>query len=116
MVVDVRVFSFFHSILAFVVIASLLSMPVAVVTEDMAFTPFEDALFAASFFANDDVNSEDCPLKTEPDRFSNAGELAPVERLRLPGVRLHSTWIPGPAVPAPKDLISEIFIPPRITS
>ena len=113
--VGVRQFSIFHIILALVVIASLLSMPVTVITKDTAFTPFEDAIFAASFLANDDGNAEDCPLKTEPERSFSA-ELVPAEGLSFLGDRTQSSVKPALAVLSPKEIISEIFIPPRSLS
>ncbi len=114
-VVDVRQFPVFRKIWPVVVVASMLSLHLASIVEESAVTPFEDALFEISSMVNDDGTAEDCLLKTEPELSFNV-DLVSAEELSLPGDRLQALTKPALAVLSLKDLISEIFIPPRIIS
>jgi len=115
MVVDVCRFSVFRKIWPLVVIASMLSLHLACVVEDSALTPYEDALFEISGMVNDVGTAEDCLLKTEPELSFNV-ELVPAEELSLPGGRLKSSVKPALAALSLKDIIPEIFTPPRSVS
>ena len=107
-----RRFPVFSNILAFVVIASLLSLPLA---SDPIFTPFENATLEVSFTVNDDGIIEVCFIKSNPELSINA-DLAPAGKLRLPGDRLRSSAQPIMATLSLKEIISEIFIPPKTVS
>jgi len=110
-----RHFSIFRKILPLVMIASLLSLPIAGIIKSSVHTSFENALVETSFMANDDRISDGYFLKTELKISFNV-ELIPTEELRLHGNSLWSTAKPAMAMLSPKDIISEIFIPPRIVS
>ena len=105
----------FRKILPLVVIASLLSLPLVCIMEDSFFTSFEDTLFEVSSLANEDGNSEEAFLKTEPELSFNA-DLAPSEELRLHGDRLQSLTKPAMAALAREEIIYEIPLPPKIVS
>ena len=105
----------FRKIWPVVVIASMLSLPLVSIVEKSAVTPFESARFEISALVLDGGSTEDCLLKTEPELSFNV-DLIPAEEVRFPGDRLQALVKPAPAVPALKDISSEIFIPPRIIS
>ena len=113
--VAMRNFSIFRKILPFVVIASLLSLPLVSIMEDCFFNSCEDAIFEVSSLANEGGNSEDFFLKTEPELSFNA-DLAPAEELRLHGDRLQSLTKPAKAVLSHEEIIYEIPLPPKIVS
>ena len=104
-----------RKILTFVVIASLLSLPLVSIMEDSFFTCFEDALCEVSSLVNEDGNPEEAFLKTEPE-FSFNADLAPTEELRLHGDRMHSLTKPAKAVLSHEEIIYEIPLPPKIVS
>ena len=114
-VVDVSPFPLFRKIWPVVVIASMLSLHLASVVEKSAVTPFESARFEISALVLDGGSTEDCLLKTGPELSFNV-ELISAESLSLPGDRLQALTKPALAVLSLKDLISEIFIPPRSIS
>jgi hypothetical protein len=108
-------FSIFPKILPCVVIAALLSLPLASIMEDCFFSSCEDAIGEVSSLVNENGNSEDAFLKTEPELSFNA-DLAPAEELRLHGDRLQSLAKPAMAVLYREDIIYEIPLPPKIVS
>jgi hypothetical protein len=114
-VVDVSPFPLFRKIWPVVVIASMLSLHLASVVEKSAVTPFESARFEISALVLDGGSTEDCLLKTEPELSFNV-DLVPAEEVRFPGDRLQALAKPPPAVLSLKEIISEIFIPPRSVS
>ena len=110
--VVLRRFPVFSNILAFVVIASLLSLPLA---NDPIFAPFENVTLEVSFTVNDAGIIEGIFLKSDPELSINA-DLVPAGKLRLPGDRLPSSAQPVMATLSLKEIISEIFIPPKTVS
>ena len=114
-VVDVRQFPLIRQVVSYFLTATLLSLPLAGFTVDSAFTSYDDARFEVSLQANDDGTTAEALLRTGPELSFNV-ELISAESLSLPGDRLQPSAQPALAVLSPKDLISEIFIPPRTIS
>jgi len=110
-----RHFQLFRKILTFVVIASLLSLPLVSIMEDSFFTSFEDAIFEVSYLFNEDENTEASFLKADPELSFNA-DLAPVEELHLHGDRNQSLAKQAMAVIYLEEIICEIPLPPKIAS
>lgn len=113
--IAVRNFPIFRKILLLVVIASMLSLPLSSIVKDTTVTAQDDAIFEISSLGNDDGSSEDCLLKTESELSFNV-DLIPAEEVRFPGDRLQSAAKPATPVLTLKEILSEIFIPPRIAS
>ena len=105
----------FRKIWPVVVIASMLSLQLAGIVEESAVTPFESARFEISALVLDGGSTEDCLQKTEPKLSFNV-DLVPAGEVRFPGDRLQALAKPPPAVLSSKEIISEIFIPPRSVS
>jgi hypothetical protein len=110
-----RNLSIFRKILPFAVIAALLSLPLVSIVEDSFLTSFADAISEASCLVNENGNTEDAFLKTQPELSFNA-DLAPAEELRLPGDRLQSLAKSAMAVLYREEIIYEIPLPPKIAS
>lgn len=106
-----RRFPVFLNILAFVVIASLLSLPLA---SDPVFTSFENTISEVSISVNDDGTTKECSLKKNPELSFNA-DLTPAEERPLYDDRLQLAK-PAMTVLPLKEILSEIFIPPKILS
>jgi len=114
-VVDVRRFPLFSKLLPFVVMALLLSLPLAKVTVDSIGTSCDDTSVEVSLQVNDNGTPEYHFLNPTPELSFNA-DLAPAEGLSLPGGRLQSSVKPALAVLSLKDIVSEVYIPPEIVS
>lgn len=113
--VDVRRFSIFSKILPFVVIASLLSLPLASLVKNRFAPSFEDTLFEVSFLANDDGPTEEHFLRPELKIPFNV-DLVPTDELRFNGDKLRPPTKPAMVALYLKEVPPEIFIPPRIVS
>ena len=105
--------SIFRKILTAALIASLLLLPLASSTRDVVLTSFDDAIFEVSLVALDGDASPDNLLTTEPEA-SWPVDLAPSAALVRYGGRPQPAAKPALAGLVLKDIISEIFIPPKI--
>lgn len=111
----VRYWAVLSKILPLVVIASLLSLPVANILRASVPTLYENAPVEAFLTADDDWPSEDYFLKTEI-KIPISVDLIPEEKPCLHADSLRSMAKPALAGFAIKEIISEIFIPPQIVS
>jgi len=114
-VVDLKRFALLPKILSLVVMALLLSLSLANLTADSVVTTYDDASVKVSLKANDNGTAEDYFLRSNPELSFNE-ELVPAEVVSLPGRRLQSSVKPAVAVLSLKDIISEIYIPPKNVS
>lgn len=113
-VVALRKFLIFPKILALVVIAALLSLPLASLIQapnPVSVDPHREVAFTAS---NDEAD-EDYLTKTEPEIFFHT-DLAPSAELGIRNDRLHSSIKPAATALLLKDVLAAIFVPPRFIS
>jgi hypothetical protein len=114
-VVDVRRFPLIPKFLSFVVMALLLVLPLASLTAESAFTSCDNASREFSLQVHHNGNTEDYFLRAESE-LSFSVDLVPIDELCLPGARLQLLLKPALADLSLKDIIAEIFIPPKIVS
>ena len=106
-------FPILRKILTTALIASLLLLPLASSTRVGVFTSFDDAIFEVSLVAiGGDANAENV-LTTEPEASSPADLVPPTALAHYDG-RPQLAVLPASVVIALKEIISEIFIPPKI--
>ena len=113
--VAVRHNSAFRKLLSLVLMALVLLLPLASNRVEPDFASVEDTRLEFAFTANDEEVDAQYLLKTEPELSSNL-VLAPAEGLRIAGDGSQLSVNPGMTVPSLKEIISTIFIPPKITS
>lgn len=108
-------FKIFQKMLLSVVMASMLSLPLADIAEDSAMTAFEVANVDVSFMADDNMPSEELFLKTELDLSFNLA-LALAENLPPHSLRLQPLVEPVVTDLYLKEVVYEIITPPKIAS
>jgi hypothetical protein len=113
--VTVNCRSVFKKILSLVVIIALLSLRLSLLTEEVFVTPVEDAVFDIPFIAAEDGATEGKPPKVKPKRAFDL-MLIPAVEPRAHGDTPLTVVRPALALLAPKDILSEIFIPPEASA